>query len=315
MTSFAVIIPSYNRQDLIRATLDSIFAQTPPVGGGAWQLEVIVVDDGSKDDSVGIIRREYAGRVTLLTQANKGPGAARHTGSMASTAEYICFLDSDDVWFPWTLRRYAEAIEKFGRPSFIAGKPLRFSSEAQLAQAADGPLDADSYDDFLTTYRDWLWWGASSFVIRGDAYRRVGGMTLEFVGGEDADMTLRLGVEPGFVHVKGPYTFGYREAATGTQMTHVATIHKGMKLLVDDEKAGKYPGGPGRRRERREIITRHARWGSFLCLRGGDLARAWGLYRDTFAWHLGMGRMKYLAGFPLVYARTALSRPEKKSHA
>lgn len=313
--SFAVVVPSYNRQDLIRATLDSIFKQDPPQGGGEWKIEVFVIDDGSKDDTVAIVQREYAGRVTLMTQANQGPGAARHKGAAASTADYICFLDSDDLWYPWTLRRYTEAIEKHNRPAFIAGKPHFFREEAQAAAAKDAALDADYYDDFYKTSHDWLWWGASCFVVRRDAYSRVGGMTQAFISGEDADLTLRLGVEKGFVHVKGPPTFAYRENPVGSWVSNVPRNHAGVKLLIDEEKAGKYPGGEARKGERIKMITRHTRWGSFLCLRGGDLERAWGLYRDTFAWHLRLGKLKYLAGFPLMYAKTAVMRPEKKTHA
>jgi len=312
---FAVVIPSYNRQDLIRATLDSIFKQDPPLGGGSWDIEVFVVDDGSKDDTVAIVQREYAGRVTLITQANQGPGAARHKGASASTADYICFLDSDDLWFPWTLRRYAEAIEKHNRPAFIAGKPMFFREEKDAAAVKDAPLDAEYYEDFYKTSHGWLWWGASCFVVRADAYKRVGGMTQAFISGEDADLTLRMGVEKGFVHIKAPATFAYRENPVGSWVSNVPRNHAGVKLLIDEERAGKYPGGAARKGERIKMITRHTRWGSFLCLRGGDLGRAWGLYRDTFAWHLRLGKLKYLAGFPLMYAKTAMLRPEKKTHA
>lgn len=315
LPTFAVVIASYNRQDLIRATLDSIFNQNPPAGGGSWSVEVIVVDDGSTDDSVAMIRREYGDRVKLMTQANQGPGAARHKGAATSTAEYITFLDSDDLWLPWTLQRYTEIIEKYDRPAFIAGKPALFREESQVAAFKDGPIDADYYADFYKTSHDWLWWGSSSLVVRGDAYRRVGGMTSAFISGEDTDLTIRLGVEKGFVHVKSPATFAYRENPIGSWISNVARNHAGVQLLIDTEKAGKYPGGDTRRKERLTLITRHTRWGSFLCLKGGDLKRAWGLYRDTAAWHLRLGKLKYLAGFPLVWAKTLVLRPEKKTHA
>ena len=70
---FSVIIPVYNREALIRETLDSVFAQTYD------DYEVIVVDDGSTDDTVSVLEK-YADRITILQQENQGPGVARNAG-------------------------------------------------------------------------------------------------------------------------------------------------------------------------------------------------------------------------------------------
>ena len=85
MTSLSVIIPNYNRAALIGETLDNVFAQTRPPD------EVIVVDDGSTDDSVAVIER-YGARITLIRQANAGPGAARNRGLAAARGELIQFM-------------------------------------------------------------------------------------------------------------------------------------------------------------------------------------------------------------------------------
>ena len=91
MPTLSVIIPNYNRADLIGETLDNVLAQTRAPD------EVIVVDDGSTDNSVAIIER-YGKRVTLIRQANAGPGAARNRGLAAARGELIQFMDSDDLW-------------------------------------------------------------------------------------------------------------------------------------------------------------------------------------------------------------------------
>ena len=91
MPKLSVVIPNYNRATLIGETLDNVLAQTRPPD------EVIVVDDGSTDNSVAIIER-YGKRVTLIRQANAGPGAARNRGLAAARGELIQFMDSDDLW-------------------------------------------------------------------------------------------------------------------------------------------------------------------------------------------------------------------------
>ncbi|NJK38227.1 MAG: glycosyltransferase [Oscillatoriales cyanobacterium RM2_1_1] len=90
MVSISAIIPNYNRAALIGETIENMLYQTLPPS------EVIVVDDGSTDDSVHVIR-SFGDRVTLIQQPNKGPGAARNTGLKVATGEFIQFMDSDDL--------------------------------------------------------------------------------------------------------------------------------------------------------------------------------------------------------------------------
>jgi glycosyltransferase involved in cell wall biosynthesis/SAM-dependent methyltransferase len=92
----SIIVPVYRVEAYIRECLDSVFKQLPD------GVEVILVDDGSPDDSIGIVRREYTqwlerGVLIILEQANAGPGAARNAGLARAQGRYIGFLDSDDV--------------------------------------------------------------------------------------------------------------------------------------------------------------------------------------------------------------------------
>ena len=97
----SVVIPSYNRADLLPFTLDAVLAQTVP------PREVIVVDDGSRDDTPAVVAR-YAPRVRVIGIANSGSIVARNTGLRAATAPHVAFCDSDDLWTPDFLERMAE---------------------------------------------------------------------------------------------------------------------------------------------------------------------------------------------------------------
>ena len=92
MVKLSVIIPNYNRASLIGETIQSILSQTRPPD------EIIVVDDGSTDESRDAIR-EFVPRVRLITQENKGPATARNRGVAEATGDFIQFLDSDDICF------------------------------------------------------------------------------------------------------------------------------------------------------------------------------------------------------------------------
>jgi glycosyltransferase involved in cell wall biosynthesis len=88
----SIVIPTYNRADLLRQALDSALRQT------YQNIQIIVVDDGSTDDTAATVAA-YNG-VTFISQKNAGPSAARNNGSKHAQGEYIAFLDSDDLWMP-----------------------------------------------------------------------------------------------------------------------------------------------------------------------------------------------------------------------
>lgn len=93
----SVVIPCYNAERWIAATLRSVLSQD-------WEnLEVIVVDDGSADDSASLIERDFP-QVKLLRQKNQGVAAARNHGIKSATGEWVAFLDADDIWLPEKLK-------------------------------------------------------------------------------------------------------------------------------------------------------------------------------------------------------------------
>jgi glycosyltransferase involved in cell wall biosynthesis len=288
---FSIITPVYNRAPLLQKMLASVAAQR------CRDFELIVVDDGSNDDPARVIRSSGL-QVRTLNQANRGPGAARNAGMREAGGDYVAFLDSDDVWFPWTLEVYDEVIGAHDRPSFIAGKPLRFQRESELEAAEEARVVSALFRDYLASGDEWRWWGVSSFVIRRDALQGCGGFSEAHINGEDADLALKLGTARGFVQITRPVTFGYREHdanATGNLDKNLA----GLWYKIDRERAGAYPGGASRERERWRILTRHARPMILACPREGRRSEGWKLYRATFRWHVALGRWKFLMAFPL----------------
>lgn len=98
----SVIIPTYNRADKTCAAIASVIAQTHA------PTEVIVVDDGSTDETLNTISSQFP-TVTLLTQTNEGVSSARNTGIIQAAGKWLAFLDSDDTWLPEKLEKQAAA--------------------------------------------------------------------------------------------------------------------------------------------------------------------------------------------------------------
>lgn len=136
-------------------------------------------------------------------------------------------------------------------------------------------------------------------MLKRETFERVGGFTTQYINAEDHDLAFRLGTEPGFVDIQSPVTVAVRRhEKQATDNLH--KTWKGLMYLLDREARGQYPGGRGRRRERRYLLCQHIRCASFDLVRGGYNKEAFILYRRTLPWHIAFGRLRYAAGFPLM---------------
>jgi glycosyltransferase involved in cell wall biosynthesis len=107
MEKISVIIPTYNGSRNIKRAIQSVFNQDYP------NIEIIVVNDASTDDTVDLVESIKDSRIKLLKHLeNRGVSAARNTGIKASTGKYIAFLDDDDEWLPTKLSKQVEYLEK-----------------------------------------------------------------------------------------------------------------------------------------------------------------------------------------------------------
>src|SRR6185369_9046911 len=114
MGKIAVIIPVYNVTTFLEKTIRSVVTQNYP------HKEIIVVDDGSKEEAAAEIRRicTLFPDVMLLRQKNAGVAAARHTGLLHASAEFVAYIDADDLFCSGTLAFFASALKK--NPDAIA---------------------------------------------------------------------------------------------------------------------------------------------------------------------------------------------------
>ncbi len=107
----SVIIPSYNRSSVLRRALESVISQDE--SSFEQEFEVIVVDDGSVDDTLQMLDL-YFPQVTCLSQENKGVSAARNAGLAIADGEWVAFLDSDDEWLPHKLNAQWSLLKQSG---------------------------------------------------------------------------------------------------------------------------------------------------------------------------------------------------------
>ena len=106
MPEISVIIPTFNYGKYIERAIDSILTQT------YQDFEIIVVDDGSTDNTKEIIRSKKSDKIRYFYQENKGAPAARNKGIVESKGKYIAFLDADDEWLPTKLEKQVDKFQK-----------------------------------------------------------------------------------------------------------------------------------------------------------------------------------------------------------
>ena len=130
--SVSVVIPCYNAAAYLRETLDSALGQTHP------PLEVIVVDDGSTDDSAAIAQ-SYGPPVRVIRQENQGESVARNRGIDEAKGDWIAFLDADDLWKPTKLQKQLGAVE----PGVICVHTewYGFGARDEVSHVADVPAE------------------------------------------------------------------------------------------------------------------------------------------------------------------------------
>jgi glycosyltransferase involved in cell wall biosynthesis len=295
MPLFSVIIPTYNRASPLAVTVASVFCQR------LTDHEILVVDDGSTDDTATLLAG-YGERVRVFRQQNRGPGAARNLAVEHAKGDYLAFLDSDDLWFPWTLAVFARAIEQHVRPSLLAARVFEFTNDRELNIVKEKPPRASWFSDYFASSKRRFCIGAGMMVVHRESILQAGGFPEHRFNAEDHDLVMRLGTAPGFVQVLSPFTLAYRRhAASATG--NLQDTYAGSACLIENERQNKYPGGIRRAIERREILSLHIRPVAIGCMKRGLWRQGWTLYRETLRWHMRQGRWRFLLGFPLIAFR------------
>ena len=185
MPSVSVVMPAYNVAPYIGEAIRSALAQTHT------DLELIVVDDGSKDETANIVR-EFAHsdkRVHLVQQPNRGLAGARNTALRAATGDYLALLDSDDVWEPEFLAEQLAILEARPEVDIVTGNGwyLDGPKHGQLAR----PYPDARPDPTLTSILGDEWSVFIMAVFRRRVYTTVGTFDEEMRSNEDYDFWLR----------------------------------------------------------------------------------------------------------------------------
>ena len=194
----SVVIPTWNRAHIVGEAIESALTQR------RGQVEVIVVDDGSTDDTADVLTRSFGSHVRLLLLPRRGgAGAARNAGVHLASGELLAFLDSDDLWLPGKLDAEMNVLERFPDADAVVSDSLSFlegQADDRSRFEANGLLAATNRQARPMSELQWLWtsfhnaMATCSITLRRSAAQRFGGKLFaeDLVYCEDWEFELRV---------------------------------------------------------------------------------------------------------------------------
>lgn len=189
--TFSIVIAAYDAEATVAAAVRSALAQTRS------DLEVVVVDDGSVDDTVARVQAVGDDRVRLVRQENRGPGAARNAGIAVARGEYVSLLDSDDLLLPTFLEEMHQALRQASGDRFAYTDAWcfeqdrgRFRRTTAMARQRPplGPLAPGAFLDQLAR-RNFVF---NAVMVRRERLEAVGGYAPDLPRAQDYELWLRL---------------------------------------------------------------------------------------------------------------------------
>jgi glycosyltransferase involved in cell wall biosynthesis len=190
LTLVTVVIPTFNRASLVTRAIASVQAQTHQ------PIELIVVDDGSTDQTEAAVRGLAVSNVRYLRHAtNQGQCAAINTGILASTGRFVSFLDSDDEWLPEMIQKQLDVFRRGGDDLGVVYTQAGESRGRDLVPSKVSTLEGRIHREALTQgYVS----PSIAMLVRRECFDRVGLFDTRFSSFQDDDLCFRLAKEYAF---------------------------------------------------------------------------------------------------------------------
>jgi glycosyltransferase involved in cell wall biosynthesis len=277
----SVVIPTYNYGQFVGEAIESVLSQT------YRPLELIVVDDGSTDDTQEVLAR-FEGRIHSLSQENQGLSAARNAGIRLAKGEYLAFLDADDYWMPDKLARQVPVLECSPDVGVIyCGMQMLWTETgATRVQGCLPRWQGDIRRLLLEDNR--VTGGPSAVLVRRECFDRVGLFDESIRSIQDRDMWIRISRHYHFAYVDEPlilYRLHGDNMSRGIGMTRKVALRHEYRMTVVRRAFEEDPiDGDNVILRRRALARAHACAGREYCWAGDYRAAVRHLFQAVCLW-------------------------------
>jgi glycosyltransferase involved in cell wall biosynthesis len=205
MADVSVVIATHNRSSLVKQAIDSVLAQSEPV------REVIIVDDGSTDDTLEELAA-YGDRIRVFSQKQAGPSAARNRAIREAVGEWIGFLDDDDVWLPIKIEKQMQLVRQNPQVGLVYCSDYAVDETLQIlyTRAAQPANRGDVFDRLLI--KNFMF--TSCVLARREGVEAAGYMDPQLRFAQDWDLWLKMAAKNPIEFAPEPLVL-YRQAASG----------------------------------------------------------------------------------------------------
>lgn len=293
MPYFSIVIPVYNKASFVGKTLKSVLAQT------FTDYEIIIVNDGSTDESEAIIQSINDDRLHYFSKENEGVAVARNYGIEKAKGEIICFLDADDYWYPNFLETIKTAIEKNPK-QLVFACAIEIETQNKIFAAGYSITKKSSFqivDFFEASQKEGVLW-TSSVAIHKSVFESVGRFDTNIKKGEDTELWIRIGLQYPIVfiwQVLARYVYDKRG------------VSRNLSYFFEPYTFEKYAAAEKKNAKLKQYLDLNRFSGVIKCKLNGDFKTAKALYKqidlDTIGWkkvillQLPGIVLKFLVGF------------------
>lgn len=202
MPKVTVIIATYNAIAYLPSNVDSVIKQT------FTDFEVLIVDDGSTDETVEWVSKLVDPRVRLISQANQGVAVARNQGIASAQGEYVAFLDADDLWEPTKLEKQVKCLEENPQVGLVNTSIVNIDEQGKPL----GAVNASDVEGNVLKYivEENLILCGSAPMVRRSCLEAVQGFDQKLMSAEDWELWIRLAARYDFAVIKEPLVL-YRQ--------------------------------------------------------------------------------------------------------
>ena len=215
MTYFSIIIPSYNRAHIVKRAIQVVLEQTYD------DFEIIIVDDGSVDNTEEIIKELNDSRIKYIYQNNAGVCSARNTGAKQANGEFVIFLDSDDTVEKSWLQDFYDLANQNKDLLFCSMKIVKQDFSEYLVSALNPYKDGKSIGNSIP----------GSWSIKRDFFFKVGMFDENIRFGENVELRFRLDAEKLTVGIIDNYNFTYFESLNGGSKNLINKIDSNLYII------------------------------------------------------------------------------------
>jgi glycosyltransferase involved in cell wall biosynthesis len=218
-----VIIPCYNSAKTVTRAIDSVLEQTEKVD------EIIIVDDGSTDDTANVIK-EYSDKVIYIYQENCGVSKARNNGIEASTCNWIGFLDADDSWYKTKNEKQKKIIRKY-HVSWCAGQ-VTTNSSIDKVDCSESPKEKELELNFFEAFANGVSFQTGAFLIKKELLKKMNLFDEYLKISEDRDLWWKIGLSESNIGYVNEPVVHYNEFEEFSLMKQSKDRNDSVKVLI-----------------------------------------------------------------------------------